>query len=149
MERNNKGQFVYTTGAGRYKRVIRDGKNLQLHRVIWEEHYGKIPDGMVIHHKDFNKMNNDITNLQAMTFDEHNNIHKHPAWNKGLQGDKRSIDMAIKAWKTKYKTLFPKYKEAFMLKKKGLKLVEISKIQGITATQVRGRLKRYEELIAV
>lgn len=34
---------------------------------IWEEHHGKMPDGYVIFHKDGNKHNDDIDNLEAIS----------------------------------------------------------------------------------
>lgn len=37
------------------------------HRVIWVWHNGRIPSGMVINHKDYNKANNRIENLEVMT----------------------------------------------------------------------------------
>lgn len=48
---------------------------IALHRLVYEKHYGKIPKGMIVHHIDFNKENNDIDNLELMTIDEHNKIH--------------------------------------------------------------------------
>jgi hypothetical protein len=36
-------------------------------RVIYEMHYGKIPNGYVIFHKDQNKLNDDISNLEAIS----------------------------------------------------------------------------------
>lgn len=36
-------------------------------RVIYEEHFGKIPKGYVIYHKDKNKLNDDISNLIAIS----------------------------------------------------------------------------------
>ena len=33
-------------------------KNKRLHRLIWEEHYGIIPNNHIIHHKDGNVKNN-------------------------------------------------------------------------------------------
>lgn len=50
-------------------------KNTSLHRVIYEEHFGPIPQGWIIHHKDGDITNNDPSNLQAMTRSEHNRIH--------------------------------------------------------------------------
>lgn len=47
-----------------------------LHRLIWEEYYGKnIPEGYVIHHKDENPLNNCISNLELMTFPKHVSLH--------------------------------------------------------------------------
>ena len=37
------------------------------HRVIWVWNNGAIPNGLVINHKDFNRANNDINNLELVT----------------------------------------------------------------------------------
>lgn len=47
------------------------------YRKIYEEHCGKIPKGYHIHHIDGNPLNNDITNLQLLTAEEHVQIHSH------------------------------------------------------------------------
>lgn len=49
-----------------------DGKTYYFmeHRVIWVWHNGAIPQGLVINHKDFNKANNSIDNLEVMTQQE-------------------------------------------------------------------------------
>jgi hypothetical protein len=49
--------------------------NKKLHRYIWEELNGNIPEGYVIHHIDFDKENNCIDNLQCMTREEHTALH--------------------------------------------------------------------------
>lgn len=41
-------------------------KKYYLHRIIYEAHYGKIPDNLVIDHIDRNPQNNDITNLRLV-----------------------------------------------------------------------------------
>ena len=47
-----------------------------LHRLIFEDFYGfKIPDGYVVHHKDGNKFNNCILNLQLLSKKEHVSLH--------------------------------------------------------------------------
>ena len=46
-----------------------------LHRLIYAEHHGEIPDGVVIHHIDENPLNNDISNLEPMSLSEHASIH--------------------------------------------------------------------------
>lgn len=70
------GKNHKTTRKGyiRYKKG-NDGKLRFEHCVIWEENHGKIPMGMQIHHKDFNKENNNISNLQLVTPFEHNRYH--------------------------------------------------------------------------
>src|SRR3990167_3501438 len=46
-----------------------------LHRAIFRSVYGPIPDGMEIHHKDENKTNNAIENLQMLTATAHRKLH--------------------------------------------------------------------------
>jgi hypothetical protein len=46
-----------------------------LHKLIFEDNFGKIPKGYLIHHIDSNKANNCIFNLQLMTPLEHSNTH--------------------------------------------------------------------------
>lgn len=59
-----------------YKNV---GKNfcctISIHRFIWSYFNGKIPEGYEIHHRDFNHDNNDISNLELVTKEEHKEIH--------------------------------------------------------------------------
>lgn len=45
------------------------------HRILFEDFYGKIPNGFHIHHKDGNSLNNCILNLQIISPSEHNKIH--------------------------------------------------------------------------
>lgn len=56
---------------------IRDGVQA-LHREIWRDHHGEIPDGHVIHHKDGDTDNNDVENLECLTPQEH--AARHPEW---------------------------------------------------------------------
>lgn len=62
-------------------------KNKKLHRLIWEDFYNcKIPDGYIIHHKNGNKLDNCILNLQLMRESVHKKLHSvgenHPMYNK-------------------------------------------------------------------
>jgi hypothetical protein len=52
-----------------------EGKLRLQHCLVWEKHYGKIPIGMQIHHKDLDKTNNHIDNLQLVTPLEHKRLH--------------------------------------------------------------------------
>lgn len=47
----------------------------RLHRYVYEYYNGKIPLGYQVHHKDHNKDNNEIENLQLLTRKEHDKIH--------------------------------------------------------------------------
>lgn len=52
-----------------------DGKRKRLHVYIWEKHNGEIPKGFEIHHKDHDKNNNDISNLEILSSKEHHERH--------------------------------------------------------------------------
>ena len=49
-----------------YYSVSLSGKRVRLHRIIYENFVGEIPNGCVIDHKDRNKLNNSISNLRAV-----------------------------------------------------------------------------------
>ena len=51
-------------------------KNIRIHNAVWEAFNGIIQNGYVIHHIDHNPSNNRLDNLQMVTFEEHNNIHR-------------------------------------------------------------------------
>jgi len=48
---------------------------------LWIKNFGEIPYGYVIHHKDRNKLNDNINNLQCLSRKDHINIHRYD--NKG------------------------------------------------------------------
>lgn len=66
-KKTKKGYFRYAKDD--------DGRLRFEHCIVWEKKYGKIPLGMQIHHIDFNKENNKISNLQLVTPLEHKRIH--------------------------------------------------------------------------
>lgn len=52
---------------------------------VWErEHKTEVPEGCVVHHRDFNSMNDDPENLQALTRAQHIEVHR-----RQLQQSKR------------------------------------------------------------
>lgn len=55
----------------------RDGYVLE-HRLVWFEHHGDIPAGHEVHHKDHDRSNNDIGNLELLTEAEHQAEHNQP-----------------------------------------------------------------------
>lgn len=59
----------------RYRYVYMNGVDVPEHRVVWEKHRGKIPEGYVIHHIDGNGHNNDISNLMCLSKSEHRSLH--------------------------------------------------------------------------
>ena len=53
-----------------------------LHRVIYENYYNvQLTKNDIIHHKDGNKLNNDISNLERLTRAEHINKHRNELLN--------------------------------------------------------------------
>ena len=59
--------------------IYQDGSKAMVlqHREIMEEHLGRELDpDEVVHHKDENKTNNELTNLQVMSRVEHSRLHK-------------------------------------------------------------------------
>lgn len=75
---------------------VRDGVEA-LHREIWKQHNGDIPDGHHIHHVDGDPSNNDIENLECVSPQEHTDRHPDIG---GLQSDEHHEKMleAAKGW---------------------------------------------------
>lgn len=66
--------YKFTRGEeGTYYRCSKLKK--RMHIYVWEYYNGAIPKGYEVHHKDLNKANNDISNLELLTVSEHRKIH--------------------------------------------------------------------------
>lgn len=76
------GQSVRAYGVSVHKGHLRahgwkDGKACHQYvaRLVWECFNDKVEEGYVIHHKDFNKQNNKLSNLMYLTNAMHSSIH--------------------------------------------------------------------------
>ena len=77
---------------------------IPLHHLVWEKHYNKkVPKGYHIHHKDENKTNNDINNLQLMSASEHMKLHMSKR-NSPHYGKELKMDHKISISKTRNNT---------------------------------------------
>lgn len=67
--------------ASKYKKVkLADGTTRDEHRLVMEAHLGRrLERNEVIHHKDGDKSNNALTNLELMSYRDHNLLH---GWEK-------------------------------------------------------------------
>jgi HNH endonuclease len=65
---------------GEYMKIKVDGVTYSLHRYVWEQVYGPVPDGYLVHHVNHDKLDNRIENLMLMTHVEHSAHHNdlHP-----------------------------------------------------------------------
>ena len=69
-----KGGYIRKDG---YRVISVNGEQRVEHRYIWEQHTGKvIPKGHQIHHKNENKLDNRLNNLQLINNSEHQKLHK-------------------------------------------------------------------------
>lgn len=69
------GIKFYQTKSNDYFRHIVGRTSILMHRYVWEFYNGTLPTGYEVHHIDFNRANNDISNLQAVSKGEHRKIH--------------------------------------------------------------------------
>lgn len=69
------GFTINFSSSNGYPTIFVNGKNVLLHRYIWEKERGKIPDGYEIHHKDKNRLNYSIDNLELINIEDHHRKH--------------------------------------------------------------------------
>ena len=59
-----------------YRRIqCKDRKQRFEHVIIWESHYGPVPEGFELHHRNGDKLDNRIENLKLVSRLEHKRIH--------------------------------------------------------------------------
>jgi rubrerythrin len=62
-------------GHRRAKNIV-TGREGEVQRLLWEQAYGPIPKGHVIHHIDHNPDNNVLSNLTMLSYKEHKRHHE-------------------------------------------------------------------------
>lgn len=77
------GHKVYMDG--KYPAIFLNGKNTHVHRLEWIKHNGEIPNGYVIHHKNENKLDWDISNLELHSRSTHIREHADIVHRKGIK----------------------------------------------------------------
>ena len=81
------GHTYYQERTGYYslsKQIKQKNPEMErrLHRAVWKFYNGEIPKGYHIHHKDQNKNNNDISNLELISPSEHSKLHQKTGQNR-------------------------------------------------------------------
>jgi hypothetical protein len=66
---------------------------------LWKKGKIRPSEGYVIHHKDFNHLNNDIANLECITYSHHNQLH----WDRDDDRRKRQGIASRKTWASRSK----------------------------------------------
>ena len=144
------GRFQTTTDTTKYKMVQFNNQRMSAHarEMCIALNIQKIPKGMIVHHIDENKRNNDIHNLAVMSITAHNRIHAHEPWNKGMDKGKniKWDNTLVKIRESREKFYLNKFKKANDLYKQGKTHQEIAEIMGVKRTTIGLRIKRYKEL---
>ena len=108
----NRGYYVFTIPA----KFSPSGKptHMLIHRWNWIQANGPIPEGYHIHHKDENKLNNSLDNLEMISSADHTSLHMdkggHVGWHEQRQKWRAQVWQNGKA---KYLGLFLTQHEAW------------------------------------
>lgn len=90
LTEGNRGYLVFSCRD----KLLNKRKVLLFHRFLWESKRGKIPQGLFINHKDGNKKNNRIDNLEVVTLQE-NNRHCREVLGKHYRSPKSFTEMQL------------------------------------------------------
>lgn len=110
---------------------------------------GIIKGNVIVHHKDYNGLNNSPENLEIMTFEEHSKLHgdhDQCGENNGMYGKKQSeYTKRLIGQKTKERCEDPEYREKLSMSQKksyendpGLKIKKQEKMKKIQADDYKG-----------
>ena len=84
------GHKITFSGSNGYPTIYVNGETVLLHRYVWEKVNGKIPEGSQIHHRDGDRLNWNIDNLEMLTNGEHHRRHAlENGFGKGNKGKRK------------------------------------------------------------
>ena len=126
-----------------------------LHRLIWEYHNHKIPEGYVVHHKDFNKNNNKIANLELMSSADHKAYHIRETQSRGKMlvgsgednpffGKTHSLKSKLQIRFTKSGSSKKRDKYILNLFKHGLSYAQIARLLKCTKEEIQKCIRFYK-----
>lgn len=127
-----------------------------VHHLVFETFNNKERGNLFVHHKDENKENNRVDNLELISVLEHNQHHfcGKQGWKKGITLDnlpkkysKLSPESYKLMWKVRYDKLRPRNIEIINLAKLGKKTKEIAEQFGICTRQIQQILQEKEKWI--
>lgn len=125
-----KGKKLKINCSKGYKNVCINRREVAVHVLLYETFIGDIPEGYVIHHKDFNKLNNSLDNLVCLSNGEHTKLHNSTT-RKNMYGNrKKDLNEEI-------------IKEIIKLSKLNLTQLEIAKRLNISRYTVGKHLRNY------
>jgi len=72
------GEYCYSSNPNERRingKNTGKAKSILTHRKIWMKYHGQIPEGYIIHHKNGNKKDNRIENLECISRKIHSFLH--------------------------------------------------------------------------
>lgn len=70
------GSYLVDKAPENYPGKLLKGKYAYVHHIVWWQHTGEVPKkGFSIHHKDANRFNNALSNLELLSTNEHAALH--------------------------------------------------------------------------
>ena len=78
-----------------YDALSSNYKSYYVHRLVFEAFVGEIPKGYEVHHRDENKLNNNLSNLVLLSSEEHRKEHKHTFKYKEVVVEKDGVQYKI------------------------------------------------------
>ena len=78
-----------------YRKIMVEGKKIKEHRAIIEKRIGrKLSIHEIVHHKNGNKKDNRLSNLQIMTTEEHTSLH-HAGKRKAIKKEINQVPLRL------------------------------------------------------